>query len=121
MSKKRIKPLGEYILLGVTEAQEKVTTKSGLVVPQTTNTNKHSGNLCRGKILDLPSSEETKPKSLNCLEKGQIVLYPEWAGHVIDEVSGSHLEDSAYNGYEYKKIVLVKAEEIKAIVEGTDV
>lgn len=121
MSKKRIKPLGEYVLIGATENQEPSRTKSGLVMPPLNNANKNSGNLCRGKILDLPKSDEAKSKSLAALSIGQIVLYPDWAGHLIDEVSGANLEDSEYNGLDCKKVVLVKAEEIKAIVEGTNV
>jgi co-chaperonin GroES (HSP10) len=117
LSKKRIKPLGEYVLIGVTDSQETTKTKSGLVMPAINNTGKHSGSLCRGKIIDLPKSQEDK----GILAVNQIVLYPEWAGHAIEEVSGSSIEDSEYSGHNYKKIILVKAEEIKAIVEGAHV
>lgn len=113
---KNIKPLGEYVLIGVSENKNGEKTASGIFVPPVANMNKNSGNLRRGKILVIPSGDEGSCKYIKHLAVGQIVLYPEWAAHIIPEVSGT--KDSAYD---YKEVVLVKCEEIRAIVEGTDV
>lgn len=91
MEKKSVKPLGENVLIELQEAKKK--TELGIYLPETA-----SGETPQeGKVIAVGDDKDIKVK------KGQIVIYRRYSGTDIE------LND--------KKYVLIKNEDILAIVE----
>lgn len=91
MEKKSVKPLGENVLIELQEAKKK--TELGIYLPETA-----SGETPQeGKVIAVGDDKDIKVK------KGQIVIYRRYSGTDIE------LND--------KKYVLIKNEDILAVVE----
>ncbi len=92
-----IKPLKDYILLEKIET--KTTTKSGIVLPQTSKEEKNIAivlEVGNGKILS--NGERVKPE----VKKGDKVLYSKYAGTELE--------------YENKKYIIVREDELIATI-----
>lgn len=91
MEKKTIKPLGENIFIKI--LKEDLKTKSGIVLPETTNTEKTQ----EGEIIAVGDDKNIKVK------KGQRIIFAKYSGTEIKIKNENYL--------------ILKNEDILAIVE----
>lgn len=95
---KKIKPLSDYLLIEPLEKE--TTTPSGIVIPDSAKEKPQEGKVIAagpGRLNDKGSRMEMQ------VSKGDIVMYKKWGGTEIK--------------FEGKDMLLVKEEDILAVVE----
>ncbi len=95
----QIKPLGEYLL--IEPLKKETTLPSGIVIPDTASKEKPSEGLVLAKGAGKKEDGKVTPIEI---EVGTKVLYKKWGGTEVK--------------VENKELLLVKEEDILAIIEG---
>ena len=95
MSKNKIKPLFDYVLIEPKESE--TTTASGIVIPDTASKEKPQ----EGKIIAIGQGDGEKKLTVKV---GDIVMFKKWGGTEV-KVDG-------------KEMVLIKEEDLLAIVQA---
>ena len=105
LKRDQIKPIHDAILVELSKSELK-TTRSGIVIPSSNG--KESG-LTRGTIVSVGDGNMSNGTTVNMsnFKVGSEILFPDWAGTAIPA-----------NNNDSPKLIIVKAEDVKCIVEA---